>query len=72
LSLCFSNNIAKRAELVSGFLEKFQLSQAQLHALQEAPLEQDDGASFFSALERVHAIRESCKSLLTSSHQSAG
>jgi hypothetical protein len=60
------------AFVVSGFLQKFQLSEEQLHALQEAPLEDDEGASFFSALDHGHAIRESCKSLLTSAHQSAG
>ena len=64
--------IGKCAELMSGFLQKFQLSEEQLHALQEAPLEDDEGASFFSALDHGHAIRESCKSLLTSAHQSAG
>jgi hypothetical protein len=64
--------IGKCAELMSGFLQKFQLSEEQLHALQEEPLEDDEGASFFSALDHGHAIRESCKSLLTSAHQSAG
>ena len=66
------DSIGKCAELMSGFLQKFQLSEEQLHALQEAPLEDDEGASFFSALDHGHAIRESCKSLLTSAHQSAG
>jgi hypothetical protein len=66
------NEATKRAELVSAFLGKFQLSGEQLHTLREAPVEEEGGDHFFDALQRVHAVREECKLLLNSQHQSVG
>lgn len=53
------------------FLKKFQLTAAEVEAL-AAPLEPDQGKSFFGALARLKHVRNACGNLVGSSHQSAG
>jgi hypothetical protein len=48
------------------------LSVRELQALYDTPLETENGAPFFQALERVESIRSDCKQLISSSLQAAG
>ena len=59
---------AKRLELVREFLERYQLTPAEVHALREGDL----GEAFFAALARVQEIHTNCKALLRTHHQRAG
>ena len=67
-------SISHRLELTSTFLSKFQLSDADIAALEglegSGGGELDDG--FFMALGRIGRIREDCKQLLQSYHQRVG
>ncbi|KAL3149170.1 hypothetical protein ABBQ32_002003 [Trebouxia sp. C0010 RCD-2024] len=58
----------KRSTLVQSFFKQYQLSAAEIAALQEA----DIGDTFFDALERVGSIHRSCRNLLSSHHHRAG
>ena len=55
-----------RASAVSAFLSRYQLSPGEVEALYTAPLEGDEGKSFFLALARVDAIRGECSALIAS------
>ncbi|KAH9251916.1 hypothetical protein BASA81_010120 [Batrachochytrium salamandrivorans] len=60
-----------RAEETSAFLQRFQLSNQDLMALEQGALTNPD-ARFFKALERVRKIRDECSELLSSAHQTTG
>eukprot|EP00884_Botryococcus_braunii_P006046 jgi/Botrbrau1/15442/Bobra.43_2s0067.1 len=57
-----------RAQLVSHFLEQYQLTGEEVAALQGEEI----GDAFFAALERVRSIHANCRSLLRTHHQRAG
>lgn len=57
-----------RSGLVNSFFEQYQLSSAEISALQDAEI----GDTFFNALERVGSIHRSCRNLLSSHHHRAG
>eukprot|EP00899_Mesostigma_viride_P003420 jgi/Mesvir1/13079/Mv06064-RA.2 len=55
-------------QLVSSFLQSYQLSTEEVHALRDSAMD----ASFFRALHRVQEIHSNCKVLLRTHHQRAG
>jgi hypothetical protein len=63
----------RRATHLAQFLERFQLTDAELKAVREAPVDDGGGARFFAALDRVQRVRSDCALLLGSAqHQSVG
>lgn len=60
---------ARRGVLVADFLDKYQLTSAEVAALREGDV---GGDAFFDALERVAAIHANCRALLRRHHQRAG
>ena len=60
--------LESQAHLVEAFLGRFQLSEADLNALETDEI---DGA-FFKSLQRIVQIRQDCKTLLQPSHQRVG
>ncbi len=60
---------ARRGALVADFLEKYQLTPAEVSALREGDVASDP---FFDALQRVAAIHANCRALLRRHHQRAG
>ena len=63
----------RRAAHLAQFLERFQLTDAELKAVREAPVDDGGGARFFAALDRVQQVRADCALLLGSAqHQSVG
>ena len=60
---------ARRGVLVADFLDKYQLTSAEVAALREGDV---GGDAFFEALERVAAIHANCRALLRRHHQRAG
>ena len=59
-------------DLVEGFLDRYQLSEADRQALYDRPIEEHGGEGFFRALTLVHDIRAHSSALLSSHQQSAG
>jgi hypothetical protein len=64
--------VSRRAEQVASFLSAFQLSESEVEALQDAPLEEGEGGAFFQALRRVQQARKDCVELLGDHQQTAG
>ena len=60
---------ARRGALVADFLDKCQLTPAEVSALREGDVSSD---AFFDALGRVAAIHANCRALLRRHHQRAG
>ncbi|KAJ9507813.1 hypothetical protein QJQ45_019281, partial [Haematococcus lacustris] len=60
--------VERKAQLVTDFLEHYQLSPEETAALQG----QEVGPPFFAALSRVRQIHDNCRTLLRTNHQRAG
>lgn len=70
--------LISQANAVEVFLSKYSLTEAELTALKDAPLDgnsvdngKSNASNFFDALERLICVREECCRLVGSRHQSA-
>ena len=63
----------QRAETVSAFLQRFQLTPQELDSLNRVVERKSlPDIDFFQSLERVRKIRDECSELLSGAHQTAG
>jgi len=60
--------VAEKHQLVSAFLDRFQVSEEDILSLESDAVDEE----FFAALHRLLAMREDCKQLLQSYHQRVG
>ncbi|CAM9490314.1 unnamed protein product [Chrysoparadoxa australica] len=67
---CQREALQQRAEQVAVFVQKFQLSDAEVAALEE-PLDKDNGKAFFVALDRLKSVRHESSMLVGGRHQNA-